>query len=50
MKYLKNTSILENRTVWIIELENLFSNDKTLLLSKVSEAILPNKKGNHIGE
>ena len=42
MKYTKDTEILKNRNVWIIELENDFSKDKTLLLSKVSEAILPN--------
>lgn len=50
MKYTKNTTILENRTVWIIEIENDFSKDTTLLLSKVSEAVLPNTSGNHIGE
>lgn len=50
IKYNKNTQILENRIVWIIQLENSFSKDKTLLLSKVSEAILPNTVGNHIGE
>lgn len=50
MKYLKNNQILENRIVWIIELENNFSKGNTLLLSKVSEAILPETIGNHIGE
>lgn len=50
MKYTKHTTILENRTVWIIEIENDFSKNYTLLLSKVSEAVLPNTVGNHIGE
>lgn len=50
MKYSKNIQILEGRNVWVIELENSFSPERTLLLSKVSEAILPNTEGNHIGE
>lgn len=50
MKYTKDKTILEGRAVWLIELENEFSNDRTLLLSKVSEAILPQTPGNHIGE
>lgn len=50
MKYIKNTTILENRSVWVIEILNDFSKDYTLLLSKVSEAVLPNTVGNHIGE
>lgn len=50
MKYTKNTNILENRNVWIIEIENDFSKDTTLLLSKVSEAVLPNTINNHVGE
>lgn len=50
MRYSKDKTILEGRTVWIIELENSFSNGSTLLLSKVSEAILPQTLGNHVGE
>lgn len=50
MNHVKNTEILSDRNVWIIEIENNFSYEKSLLLSKVSEAIDPNSEGNHIGE
>lgn len=50
MKYLRQTTLLKDRIVWSVELENSFSYNKSLLLSKVSEAILPNTKQNHIGE
>lgn len=49
MKYSLNTNLLPSRNVWLIELENDFSKDQTLLLSKVSEAVRPNTVGNHIG-
>lgn len=50
IKAFKRKDLLENRTVWVIELENNFQNEYTLLLSKVSEALSPNIKNNHIGE
>lgn len=49
MQYCKSNQLLENRNVWVITLENDFSKGLTLLLSKVSEAILPKTLGNHIG-
>lgn len=47
----KNINILPDRNTWIIEFDNIFdnSNNLTLLLSKMSEALLPNQKSNHIG-
>lgn len=42
--------IIDGQIVWIIKINNDFSEDKTLLISKVSEAILPNTSGNHIGD
>lgn len=50
MKYKKDTDILKDKIVWIIKIENNFNSNNTLLLSKCSEAILPNIEGNHIGE
>jgi len=52
MKVEKSNDILLGRSVWIIEIDNNFDSPSTstLLLSKMSEALLPNKQGNHIGE
>ena len=50
MRYFKNTELLRDRLVWIVEIDNKFSYEKSLILSKVSEAIHPNIKGNHVGE
>lgn len=52
MKAEKKNDILLNRSVWIIEIDNNFDSSSTftLLLSKMSEALLPDTKGNHIGE
>ena len=48
--YEKNLTILPNKTVWIIRFDNFFTPNFTLLISKISEALLPNTIGNHIGE
>ena len=34
-------TLLPNRTVWVMQTPNCFDGDYTLLISKVSEAILP---------
>lgn len=49
IKCQRNTEILGNRVVWVISADNDFQNGRTLLISKVSEAVLPNEKENHIG-
>lgn len=46
----KSVTLLPNRTVWVMQTPNRFDGDYTLLISKVSEAILPNTVGNHVGE
>jgi len=48
--FIENLNILKNRSVWIIKIKNDFSKNNSLLISKVSEAIMPNKSGNNIGE
>jgi hypothetical protein len=45
----KRTDLLPGRTLWVISLANDFTQNLTLLISKVSEAVLPATKGNHIG-
>ncbi len=49
MRYAKHTDLLAGRSVWIIRIDNDFTGDLTLLISKVSEAITPAMPGNHIG-
>lgn len=49
IQHSKRTDLLPGRTVWLIELPNDFTHSLTLLISKVSEAVLPNTQGNHIG-
>ena len=46
----RRTDLLPGRAVWVIELANDFDSQRTLLLSKVSEAVRPNTVGNHVGE
>lgn len=50
MRITQSTTVLPDRTVWVMETPNRFDGDYTLLISKVSEAILPETMGNHIGE
>lgn len=50
MQYQRRTDLLEDRVVWVISLENNFQNNTTLLISKVSEAILPETAHNHVGQ
>ena len=50
MRITQSTTVLPGRTVWVVETPNRFDGDCTLLISKVSEAILPNTVGNHIGQ
>ena len=50
MNITRHTHLLPGRTVWVIATPNCFDGDYTLLISKVSEAILPNTVGNHVGE
>ncbi len=50
MQYQKRHDLLAGRTVWVLQLENRFDTGRTLLLSKVSEAVVPATAGNHIGE
>ncbi len=49
IKYKKRDDLLKNRIVWYIEIENNFTKN-TLLISKLSQALSPNEKDNHIGE
>jgi hypothetical protein len=48
--YLKSKDVLKDRLVNIITIDNKFDENRTLLISKVSEAIAPKNKDNHIGE
>ena len=50
MQYIKSTQLLQDRIVWVVEIDNKFSYEKSLILSKVSEAICPATQGNHVGE
>lgn len=50
MQAVKRNDLLQGRSVWLIELENRFDSGLTLLISKVSEAVLPATAGNHAGE
>ena len=50
INYLKSKDVLKDRLVNIITIDNKFNKNRTLLISKVSEAITPKGKDNHIGE
>jgi uncharacterized protein YigE (DUF2233 family) len=50
IQYHKRIDLLEKRNVWVIEIENDFLKEYTLLLSKVSEALNPNTTNNQVGE
>ncbi len=49
MQHEKRTDLLAGRTIWVFALDNRFDDRLTLLISKVSEAVLPDTEGNHIG-
>jgi len=49
LHYAKRDDLLAGRSVWVIRLANDFTAERTLLISKVSEAVTPATAGNHIG-
>lgn len=50
LTYERREELLPGRTVWVLRLQNAFDSQRTLLLSKVSEATRPDTQGNHVGE
>lgn len=50
MRYEQRHDLLPGRTVWQVRVPNTFDETRTLLLSKVSEALRPRTPDNHVGE